>query len=98
MTATATPKAQPAFPLTSALELAILRYFHNRNRQGRGGYKWDKQADLEAIDRATPRNFRFDAAAGTFFFTKTTKRQRRVYRTNDERFPDFTVEVSQRRD
>lgn len=72
--------------ITKATKQAIQNYYYNRSRAAM--VKWDKQADLEAIDD-TCINYSFQASTGTFWFINVSKTRRIVMRTSEEIFPNF---------
>ena len=77
--------------ITNALRSAIQTYYFNRSRAAT--HKWNKQADLEAIDHlAQKMGFHFEAAAGTMWFTYRTKTTKVTLVTSGNRFPDFDME------
>ena len=79
--------------ITNAMRSAIQTYYFHRLRAVAGTHKWDKQADLEAIDHlAQKMGFHFDAAAGTMWFTYDTKTTHVVLVTNGNDFPEFKME------
>lgn len=54
--------------VSKKLRTAFKQYYDNRNRQSE--VKWDKQADLENIERSLPKRCMcFQATAGTFWLT-----------------------------
>lgn len=72
--------------ITKATKQAIQTYYFNRSRAAT--IKWDKQADLEAIDD-TCINYSFQASCGSFWFSHRSKTRRIVMRTNETMFPNF---------
>ena len=76
--------------VSKRLARAIEAYFYHRSRARQNdGYVWDKQADLEAIDRATPSHVTFSAAAGTFWFTYVVHGGSVTLTTSERIWPRF---------
>lgn len=73
--------------LPNKLLLAIARYYINRSSHDKTVYsgtgyklvetaasKWDKEADLDFIDKNCPEGISHSAISGTFWFSKGKKR------------------------
>jgi hypothetical protein len=71
---------------------AIQQYYDNRKKHWEDKTPWDKQADLHAIDRASP-GWRFNAAAGSFWFFTTTEKHHIMLYTYEGIWPLFSQEV-----
>lgn len=75
--------------LSQKLLLAIAVYYINRNCQDKYKRKWDKQADLNAIDAAAVQSkLGYLAVSGTFWFTKGKK----TLKLTEKSFPNFAEE------
>lgn len=71
---------------------AIKTYYYNRSRAMQGSIKWDKDADLIAIENTLSDDWHFLAASGTFWFIRYTKTRRVVYTMTEKTFPNFIIQ------
>lgn len=79
--------------ISKDMRYAIQTYYFNRLRAIVESRKWDKQADLDAIAAvARKAGWVFEAAAGTMWFSYSTKTTWVTHRTSISLFPQFTVE------
>lgn len=67
---------------TKEMRAAIEAYYSNRDRNGTDGYKWDKQADIQAIFDSCPKEADdklfvtyMEGSAGTFLLWWSDKSQ-----------------------
>jgi hypothetical protein len=66
---------------------AVNKYYFHRKNQGTDG--WNKEEDLEVIDKiCSLEGWHYQAAAGTFWFSKKTPEGKVVIKINEETFPN----------
>lgn len=76
--------------LSKALQAAIQAYYYGRHRQRAFKESWDKEAALDAVQRASSeQGYTMLAMAGTFWFSRPYYSKKQTMRISESSFPGY---------